>query len=80
MVEHARKCLKVEYLGRIEHNIQKSRVTGPWDHKVPVSAKKVLKNFHSCVPLSTEKKKNVSIGDLDLISRRLGRRGLVGGR
>ena len=38
--EHARKCLKVEYLGRIEYDFQKSRVTGPWDHKVSVSAKK----------------------------------------
>ncbi len=39
--EHARKCLKVEYLGRIKYDFQKSRVTGPWDHKVSVSAKKV---------------------------------------
>ncbi len=37
--EHTRKCLKVEYLGRIEYDFQKSRVTGPWDHKVSVSAK-----------------------------------------
>ena len=37
--EHARKCLKVEYLGRIEYDFQKSRVTGPWDHMVLVSAK-----------------------------------------
>ncbi len=43
--EHARKCLKVEYLGRIEYDFQKSRVTGLWDHKVSVSAKKVKKNF-----------------------------------
>ncbi len=42
--EHARKCLKVEYLGRIEYDFQKSRVTGPWDHMVSVSAKKVKKN------------------------------------
>jgi hypothetical protein len=48
--EHAPKCLKVEYLGRIEYDFQKSRVTGPWDHKVSVSAKKVLKKFHACVP------------------------------
>ncbi len=41
--EHARKCLKVEYLGRIEYDFQKSRVTGPWDHKDSVSAKKVIK-------------------------------------
>ncbi len=34
---------KVEYLGRIEYDFQKSRVTGPWDHKVSVSAKKVKK-------------------------------------
>jgi hypothetical protein len=46
--EHARKCLKVEYLSRIEYDFQKSRVTGPWDHKVSVSAKKVKKNI-SCL-------------------------------
>jgi hypothetical protein len=44
--EHTRKCLKVEYLGRIEYDFQKSRVTGPWDHKDLVSAKKSIKrNF-----------------------------------
>jgi hypothetical protein len=42
--EHTRKCLKVEYLGRIEYKFQKSRVVGPWDHKVSVSAKKNKKN------------------------------------
>jgi hypothetical protein len=42
--KHAR-CLKVEYLGRIQYDLQKSCVTGPWDHKVSVSAKKVLKHF-----------------------------------
>ncbi len=52
--EHVRKCLKVEYLGRIEYNFQKSRVTGPWDHMVSVSAKKVLKKFHACVPLRSQ--------------------------
>jgi hypothetical protein len=57
--EHARKCLKVEYLGRIEFDLQKSRVTGPWDHKVSVSAKKV-KKFHACVPLSTGVVRNFS--------------------
>jgi hypothetical protein len=41
--EHARKCLKVEYFGRIEYDFQKSRVTGPWDHMVSVSAKKSQK-------------------------------------
>ncbi len=50
--EHARKCLKVEYLGRVEYNFQKSRVTGPRDHKVSVSAKK-SKKFHACVPFIT---------------------------
>ncbi len=45
------KCLKVEYLGRIEYDFQKSRVTDPWDHEVSVSAKKVKKKFHACVPL-----------------------------
>jgi hypothetical protein len=52
--EHARKCLKVEYLGGIEYDFQKSRVTatGLWDHMVSVSAKKVQeKKFHACVPL-----------------------------
>jgi hypothetical protein len=43
--------LKVEYLGRIEYDFQKSRVTGPWDHKDSVSAKTVKKKFHACVPL-----------------------------
>jgi hypothetical protein len=51
--EHAQKCLKVEYLGRIEYDFQKSRVTGPWDHMVSVSAKKVYKKFHACVPLTS---------------------------
>ncbi len=46
--EHAWKCLKVEYLGRIEYDCQKPRVTGPWDHKVSVSAKKVKKNSCLC--------------------------------
>jgi hypothetical protein len=36
----------------IEYNFQKSRVTGPWDHKDSVSAKKIIKKFHACVPLS----------------------------
>jgi hypothetical protein len=43
--EHAQKCLKVEYLGRIEYDFQKSRVTCPWDHMVSVSAKKYFKKF-----------------------------------
>jgi hypothetical protein len=46
--EHAQKCLKVEYLGPIEYYFQKSRVTGPWDHKDSVSAKKVKKKI-SCL-------------------------------
>ncbi len=46
--EHARKCLNVEYLGRIEYDFQKSRVTGPWDHKDSVSTKKVKKKI-SCL-------------------------------
>ncbi len=46
--EHARKFLKVEYLGRIDYDFQKSRVTGPWDHKVSVSAKKVKKMSCLC--------------------------------
>ncbi len=50
--EHARKYLKVEYLGRIEYDFQKSCVTGPWGHMVSVSAKKVKKKFHAYVPLS----------------------------
>ncbi len=36
-----RRNVKVEYLGRIEYDFQKSRVTGPWDHMASVSAKKV---------------------------------------
>jgi hypothetical protein len=46
--EHARKCLKVEYLSRIKYDFQKSRVTGPWDHKDSASAKKV-KTKISCL-------------------------------
>ncbi len=49
--EHARKCLKDKYLGRIKYDFQKSCVTGPWDHMVLVSAKKVKRKFHACVPL-----------------------------
>jgi hypothetical protein len=45
------KCLKVKYLSRIEYDFQKSCVTGPWDHKDSVSAKKV-KKIHACVPLT----------------------------
>jgi hypothetical protein len=30
---------------------KKSHVTGPWDHKVSVSARKFLKKFHACVPV-----------------------------
>jgi hypothetical protein len=41
LTEHTWKCLKVKYLGRIEYDVQKSRVTGPWDHKDLVSAKKL---------------------------------------
>jgi hypothetical protein len=44
-------CLKVEYLGRIEYDFQKSCVTGRWDHMVLVSAKKVKKKIQACVPL-----------------------------
>ena len=40
-----------EFFCRIEYDFQKSRVTGPWDHKVLVSAKKGKKKFHACVPL-----------------------------
>ncbi len=44
--EHARKCFKVEYLGRFEYDFSKSCVTVPWDHMVSVSAKKrEKKNF-----------------------------------
>ncbi len=48
--EHARKC--------IEYDFQKSRVTGPWDHKVSVSAKKEKKisclcTFKGLVSLSS---------------------------
>ncbi len=46
--EHARKYLKFEYLGRIEYVFKKSHVTGPWDHMVSVSAKKVKKEI-SCL-------------------------------
>jgi hypothetical protein len=51
LAEHAEKCLKVEYLGRIENDLKKSRVTGSWDHKVSVSAKKSKNKSHACVTL-----------------------------
>jgi hypothetical protein len=38
----------IEYLCWIEDDFQKSRVTGPWDHMVSVSAKKV-KKIISCL-------------------------------
>ena len=42
------EMFKVEYLSRIEYEFQKSRVTGPWDHKDSVSAEKVKKKI-SCL-------------------------------
>jgi hypothetical protein len=39
---------KFKYLGRIEYDFQKSRVTGSWDHKDSVPAKKVFKK-NSCL-------------------------------
>jgi hypothetical protein len=44
--------LKVEYLGRIEYDFQKYRVTGPWDHKDSVSAKQYEAKCHVCVPFN----------------------------
>jgi hypothetical protein len=53
LAEHAWKCLKVDYLDRIKYDFQKSRVTGPWDHKkVSVSTKKSKNKFHACGTLS----------------------------
>jgi hypothetical protein len=52
--EHARKCLKVEYLGRIEYDFQKSRVTGLGTIRFRFLQKKSKKKFHACVPLITE--------------------------
>ncbi len=52
--ERARKCLKVEFLGLIKYDFQKSRVTGHRDRKVSVSAKKGQKRkVHACVPLNS---------------------------
>jgi hypothetical protein len=45
--EHTRKCLKVEYLGRIEYDFRKYRVKGPWDQKS-------IKKCHACVPLRSQ--------------------------
>jgi hypothetical protein len=45
MAEHTRKCLKGEYLSRIEYDFKKPHVTGPYDHKHSVYAKKVLKKY-----------------------------------
>jgi hypothetical protein len=33
LAKHTRKCLKDKYLGGIEYDCQKSRVTGPWEYK-----------------------------------------------
>jgi hypothetical protein len=52
LTEPTRKCLKVEYLGRIEYDFQKSHVRFPWDHKDLVSAKKVIQKINVCVPLT----------------------------
>ncbi len=57
--EHARKCLKVEYLGRIENDFKKSRVTGPWDHKDSVSVKKVKKKISCLCTFKGESRKDV---------------------
>ncbi len=46
--EHARKCLKVKYLGRMEYDFRKSRVKCPWDNKDSFSEKKVKKKI-SCL-------------------------------
>jgi hypothetical protein len=54
---HARKCLKVEYLGRIEYDFQKFRVTGPWDHKDLVSAKKINKKISCLCTFNINEKK-----------------------
>ncbi len=49
--EHARKCfLKVKYLGWIEYDFQKSRVTGLWTIRFRFLQKKYIKKFHDCVP------------------------------
>jgi hypothetical protein len=52
---------------RIEYDFQKSRVTvtGPWNHKDSVSAKKVTKKVHACVPL-----KNIHMYTLRLTETR----------
>ncbi len=66
--EHALKCLKVEYLGRIEYDFQKSRVTGPWDHKDSVSAKKVKKKISSlCTFKTTRNEKNFELGQKNIL-------------
>ncbi len=56
----------------MEYDFQKSCVTGPWDHKDSVSAKKVKKKkFHACVPLRIncsvckEEKKNFLVSDFN---------------
>ncbi len=48
LAEHTRKFLKVEYLGWIEYDFQKSPVTGPSDHRVSVSAKKFFLSSSLC--------------------------------
>jgi hypothetical protein len=36
---------KSQYVGQIEYDFQKSHITGSWDHKVSVSAKKYKKTL-----------------------------------
>ncbi len=66
--EHARKCLKVEYLDRIEYNFQKSRVTGPWDVRFRFLQKSIKKisclctfNRMRAMSLSTLPVRNIEI-------------------
>jgi hypothetical protein len=40
LAEHMSKCLKVEYLGRLIYNFEKSRYTYPLDYKDSASTKK----------------------------------------
>ncbi len=56
LTEHTGKCLKVEYLGHIGYDFQKSCVTGPWDPKDSVSAKKVINKFSCLCTFKVSKK------------------------
>jgi hypothetical protein len=45
---------RIQYIGQIEYDLQKSRITGPWDRKDSVSEKENEKKIHACEPLRVQ--------------------------